>query len=249
MDRPLTGKRVVITRAPEQAGELAALLASRGAELYFFPLLRIDPPADSGPLDAALGALPGFDLAVFTSRNAVERSCARARALAVDGWPPVACVGPGTAQAAREQGLRVALVPEQADADGLVAALTEQTAQRALLPQAHNARPVVLDGLRAAGWDCVAVEAYRGVSTEPGALPERTSIDAITFASSATVERFVAAVGAEAWRRLKADGCAWISIGRRTTETLKTHGAYTVITATEATMASLADAVVASQLG
>ena len=59
----LVGKRVVITRAPHQADELAALLRERGAEALLYPCIDIAPPEDSAALDAALhtAANGGFD--------------------------------------------------------------------------------------------------------------------------------------------------------------------------------------------
>ena len=252
MDRPLTGKRIVITRAPHDAGALAAALADRGADLLFYPLLQIEPPADPGPLDAALQRLAAYDLVVFTSRNGVERSVDRFKqlGLAWKDWPPVAVIGAGTARAAAGERLAIAVQPEQADGPGLVAAIADwRTAGQALLPQAHNARPLVGDGLRAAGWVVDAVEAYRGVAAEPGALPEPATIDAVTFASSATVGRFHAAVGDATWDRLRADGCALVAIGSQTAEAIRGRDGIVAAVATEPTMDALADAVVLALIG
>lgn len=252
VDRPLTGKRVMITRAPEQAGELAVVLAERGAELFFYPLLRIEGPVDPGPLDAALGGLAGYDLVVFTSRNGVDRTCERAWALGVAwaAWPAVAAIGAGTQRAAEAQRLRVAVRPERADADGLVAAIAAaREPGRALLPQAHNARPRVRDGLVAAGWSVDAVEAYRGLDAAPGALPEHGTIDAVVFASAATVERFHRLAGVEAWTRLRTDGCALVAIGEQTAEAIRAFDGFVAAVAAEPTIEALGDAVVLALIG
>jgi len=243
---------VVITRAPEDAGELAASLADRGAELVFHPLLRIEPPADPQPLDAALDRITAFGLVVCTSRNGVAWLCRRARerGLAWRDLPPVAAIGAGTAQAAREQALTVALVPERADGAALVAALSARAEREAvLLPQAHNARALVAEGLRAAGYPVTAVEAYRGEAAEPCELPTPADLDAITIASAATVERFVAAVGDETWRRLRADGCALVAIGPQTAAAIRDRGGLVAAEAAQPTVAALADAVVQALVG
>src|SRR5436305_8558622 len=52
--RPLFGKRVLVTRAREQASALSELLIERGAEPVEFPVIRIEPAADTSALDAAL---------------------------------------------------------------------------------------------------------------------------------------------------------------------------------------------------
>ena len=252
MDRPLSGKRIVITRAPEDAGSLAALLADRGAELVFYPLLRIEPPADPAPLDAALDRIRDFGLLVCTSRNGVLRCCARARerGLAWRDLPPVVAIGAGTAQAAHEQALHVALVPEHADGPGLVAAMAARdTREAVLLPQAHNARPLVARGLEDAGYPVTAVEAYRGEPATPGPLPEPASLDAVTFASAATVERFISAAGDAAWRRLRADGCALVAIGPQTAAAIQQHDGLVAAEAAEPTMEALADAVILAVIG
>ena len=71
--RPLFGKRIVVTRSREQAGELVDMLEERGAEAIEAPMIRIAPPEDTAPLDARVRARPAtFDWIVFTSANAVD---------------------------------------------------------------------------------------------------------------------------------------------------------------------------------
>src|SRR5687768_625928 len=68
--QPLFGRRVLVTRAPEQADELVAALANAGAEAVLCPLVRLAEPEDFAALDAALGRLTDYDAIVFTSANA-----------------------------------------------------------------------------------------------------------------------------------------------------------------------------------
>ncbi len=70
--RPLFSRRVLVTRATERAGELAARLLTRGAEPVRVPLLAFGPPADPEPLVRALDALDRYDWLVYTSATAVR---------------------------------------------------------------------------------------------------------------------------------------------------------------------------------
>jgi uroporphyrinogen III methyltransferase/synthase len=67
--RPLIGRRVLVTRSKDQAGELVDLLEAQGAEAVEAPLIDIVPPEDYGPLDAACERAGAFDWIVFTSAN------------------------------------------------------------------------------------------------------------------------------------------------------------------------------------
>jgi len=119
-----SGRRVLVTRAAAQAEELAGILVAQGFEPLFHPLLTIAPPVDPQPLQRALLALADFDWVVVSSANGVEQVAAQATRLGrVAAWPRLAAVGLGTARAARAAGLGEALVPDQQDAEGLLAML------------------------------------------------------------------------------------------------------------------------------
>lgn len=239
----LTGHRICVTRSRAQGQELEDRLTKAGAEVVWCPLLQVLPPGDPEPLDQALDVLASFDWVVFSSRNGVEQTSQAWQARGRPGsWPRCAVVGSGTAIAARDYELEPAIIPEQMDADGLVAALAPQltTASRVLLPQADNARHVLRDGLAATGAAVVAVEAYRGIAVTYEQPPVNlASCSAITFASSATVRRFAAIPGIpKTWP-------APIAIGQQTAVTLTRMGQPPIAVALEPTMAALVDAVVA----
>jgi uroporphyrinogen-III synthase len=194
----LGGRVVVVTRSAEQASTLVARLREHGATVVEVPTIAIADPADGGTaLGAALADLDHFDWVVLTSTNGADRFLT---ALGPDRRPPpVAVVGPGTAAAVRAAGIEPALVPERFVAEGLLAVFP-RGAGRVLLPQAEGARPVLADGLRAAGWDVEAVAAYRTVVADPPpAVVERArQADAITFTSGSTVTGYLAVAGAGA---------------------------------------------------
>ena len=108
----LTGRRILVTRAPGQASQLAERLSALGATPILIPTIEIGPPASFAALDAALAALSGFDLVAFTSANAVEAFHQRAQFLGLTPAPRrIAVVGPATARAVAAIGLRAEVVP------------------------------------------------------------------------------------------------------------------------------------------
>jgi uroporphyrinogen-III synthase len=192
------GKRIVVTRAPDQAAALSDLLRSRGAEPLLYPCIAIAPPLDTAPLDTALhaAAAEAFDWLVVTSTNTVlavaQRLAALGLRLAPDRRLAVAAVGPATEAAVQRQlGLSVQAMPDTYVAAALVQALQPVVQKRILLPQADLAAPRLAQALTAAGADVTAVTAYRTVPGHGGvdlpALLATAQVDAITFTSPSTV--------------------------------------------------------------
>jgi len=231
--RPLFGSRVLVTRAADQCAEIVAALREFGAEAVLVPMIRLAPPADLSKIDATLGQLASYDALLFTSANAVRFLAARAREIgqALEDAPPSACVGPITADAAREAGFAVELIPsERRDAAGLLELVSKHwppRGRRFLLPQAEAARPVLAEGLRAAGASVDAVTVYRTLAAEvdADALREQLRgrrIDAITFTSPSTAEHFAALLDEES--RKAAAECTIAAIGPVTADALRRLG-------------------------
>ncbi len=206
----LAGRRVVVTRAAQQAGDLEELLCSRGAEPLLYPCIAIAPPEDTGPLDEALRALAAgqFDWLVLTSRNAVTILAQRLRVANIGPLQPdrfsVAAVGSATAQALeRDLGLSVDLVPETFVAEALAGDLLQRLAPNGhvLVCQADIARPVLVETLAAGGAAVTSVVAYRTVIGSGGvdlpALLRAGQVDAVTFTSSSTVRNLLIRLDAE----------------------------------------------------
>ena len=228
----LAGRRVLVTRALNQAGKLSDGLRALGAEPVEVPVLEIRPPIDFAPLDAALKQIDSYDWLILTSANAVRAVALRAVELGIaleqSARLKVAAVGETTADAVRKAGLQVAFVPETYVAESLVAGLLEgmhlQTlGVRVLLARAAVARDVIPDALREAGIAVDVAEAYRNVLPEsaPELLLRAVAgrIDAVTFTSSSSATHL-----AEAARLA---GVVWpftgvpaVSIGPITSETL-----------------------------
>ncbi|HEV7587086.1 MAG TPA: uroporphyrinogen-III C-methyltransferase, partial [Longimicrobium sp.] len=181
--RPLSGKRVVVTRARAQASGFAASLRELGAEVVQLPVIRIESPEDPDALRRAALQADSFDWIVFTSANGVDRFFAAlaeggrdARAL---GGVSICAIGPATAQELAKHGVRADLVPDEFVAEAALAALmaaTELAGRRILIPRAAEARAVLPDGLRERGAEVVEVAAYRTVHDGSGAEGVRAAL-------------------------------------------------------------------------
>ena len=202
--KPLAGRRIVVTRRPEQSGSLCARLAELGATVVEVPLIEVAPPEDAAPLDAALRRLDGYDWVVFTSANAVRSVSERITDLGLAERAlmsrKVASVGPSTANALREcfPGIAVTLEAAKHDALSLMRELaTGARGKRFLVPTSDRARDVLPAGLRQEGAEVDVVVAYRTVA--PADLRERVlqglrgGADLVAFASPSAVHNFVAA--------------------------------------------------------
>jgi uroporphyrinogen-III synthase len=229
---PLSGRRILVTRAVQQAGKLSDGLKALGAEPVEVPVLEIRAPDSFEPLDKAIGNLSSFEWLILTSANTVQTVAARCKLLHVDVSElkalKVAAVGSATAEAARKADFRVTVVPESYNSEGLVAALGDSViGKRVLLARAQVARDVIPDALKAMGAHMTVVDAY--VTGLPDGAREtlisalKTGVDAATFTSSSSV-RNLAEVALEAGIHFPFEGVAAISIGPVTSATLREHG-------------------------
>ena len=240
--RPLFGKRVVVTRAREQASDLVTRLASAGASVLEVPAIVVRDAADGGAaLRAAAARVREYDWVVFTSANAAGRflSCLKdGRDL---GGVRVAAIGSGTAAALQSRGIVADLVPERFVAESLLGAFAAGPGA-VLIPRAAVARDVLPDGLRAKGWDVDVVEAYRTERVEPtqDVAAAVKDADAITFTSSSTVANYVEVAGADQVPPVV------VCIGPVTAETARAHGLKVDAVAEEHTIDGLVRALSAA---
>ena len=252
-ERPLEGRTIVITRARAQAQRFAQLLEAAGARVLQAPTIVIEPPASWELLDTALGALDSFTWVVFTSVNGVamvdRRLSARGLAWATITRKRVAAIGPATAEALAEHGVRVELVPTEYRAEALVEALRRLVgpADRVLLPRAKETRDVLVVELRRLGVTVTEVPAYQTRRIEDGVVRLREalasgSVDAVTFTSSSTARNFAEQFSdseRSAWR----GRIAVASIGPITAATAAEYGLSTDVMPSEYTIPALARAL------
>jgi uroporphyrinogen III methyltransferase/synthase len=252
-NRPLFGKRVLVTRAREQASALSEKLRELGAEPVEFPVIRIEPMDDYAELDAKLQSLNQYDWAVFTSANGVRFVHQRLAALGLDarafGGVKIACIGPGTAQSLLEIGIVADFVPTEYVAEGVLAEWPQRdmSGAKVLLPRAEEARDVLPNGLTNLGAAVDITPTYRTVLDSTAADEIRQQlvdgeIDVLTFTSSSTVKNFVQAVGLETIASLP-DTTRIASIGPITSDTARELGLNLDIEAPEHTIDGLIDAV------
>lgn len=201
MSAPLHGRRILVTRRPEQSSGLAAALRQHGATVIEVALIAVAPPLDAAPFDAALRRLEGYDWIAFTSANAVRAVADRVRTLGLQPrFPRGASVGPATTEAIDEYLPACAVEMEPlADfrAEGLVAAFPDEAVRgrRFLLPVSDKARDVLAEGLRSRGAHVERIVAYRTVPPDDAAPALAAAlaegIDVVTFASPSAVDNFV----------------------------------------------------------
>jgi uroporphyrinogen III methyltransferase/synthase len=242
--KPLYGKRVVVTRAREQASELKRLLEDAGAQVLQFPTIEIAPPDSWDSLDRAIAS--GYDCLVFTSTNGVsaffERLFAAGKDVRALAGTKIAAVGQATAQDLRARGVNPDLVPERFISTELLPLLAEdQTGIRTAVIRAEEGRDELIAELRRRGGTVDLAVAYRTVAAdydleELRALIEAEAIDIVTFTSASTVENFFAKVNPG--RALLA------SIGATTSDAIRKHGRTPDMEAANATIASLLDAII-----
>lgn len=257
--RPLFGKRILITRAREQAAELVEPLEALGAETIEAPMLRVVPPEDYAALDAACADPGQFHWIVFTSANAVEAFVSRLFATPLDmralKGVKLCAVGPATSERLARHGLKVDLVPAEYRAEALAQAMSGERdlhGVKVFLPRADIGREVVAAELRRHGADVTEAIAYRTVPADPEREGEPDiyrmlldrRIDVVTFTSASAVRNFVRTLGAEpAADLLGATTVA--SIGPVTAEAAAQFKIQTSIMPAHYTIPALVDAIVA----
>jgi len=254
--RPLFGKRIVVTRAREQASDFVARLCELGAECIEFPTIELIPPPSWTDLDRAIGSLETYQWLVFTSVNGVKYFFDRLEDSGQDARNlkgiSIAAIGPKTADAIRKKGVKPDLVPEEYRAEAVVEAFRQHGAKglRILLPRAADAREVLPQELRKMGATVEVVESYRTVKPEGSkgeirAMLEKGDIHVVTFTSSSTVSNFMEMFVEEGDRLLKwMEKVTVACIGPVTAKTAKERGLFVQITPADYTIEALAKAIV-----
>ena len=253
--RPLFGRRIVVTRAREQAGELISALEELGADVVALPAIRILPAENVAALDAACDAAASFDWIVFTSVNGVDQFMQRylcRRDIRDLKGPRLCTVGPSSTAALTRYGMRADVTPAEYRSEGILPALRERGAiagTRFLLPRAQIAREVLAEELRAAGGYVADVAAYSTVEAAEGSAQDiyrmllDRQIDAVTFTSASTVRHFVELLGTEQAPDLLAPTVI-AAIGPVTAESAQQLGLNPVVVPAHYTIPALVEALV-----
>jgi uroporphyrinogen III methyltransferase/synthase len=247
--RPLFGKRIVVTRATQQAPLLSEKLRELGAEAIEMPATQI-ARLDLSPLRALIDRLADYDWLIFTSQNAVaifwEQLLGRGKDSRALAGLKVAAVGPATAGALLEHGITVDVIPQRFVAEGLLEIMRERddvAGSKVLYVTAEGARDVLPAGLREIGAELVMIEAYRSIPDGVGAEKlaraiEAGNVDLATFTSASAVRGYVETVGEDLALKVPA-----ASIGPQTSEALREVGIEVEAEAEESTIDGLVLAV------
>ena len=250
-NRPLFGKRVLVTRSRTQSAHLVDRLERAGAEPVEVPTIEIQPVEDTGEIDSELANLTDYDWVVFTSTNTVEQLFGRLDALGRDArlfhTSRLAAIGTATATALRERGVIADLVSRESVSQSLIDGLQEQGVEgkTILLPGAEVRPERLKRGLEKLGAVVHEVILYRTVlpSGASGRLAEalESGVDVITFTSSSTVTNLMALLDGDVYR---IEGVGIACIGPVTAETARKEGLDVDILAEDSTAAGLVNAIV-----
>ena len=253
-NRPLFGKRILVTRAGRQASALSQLLAERGAQPIELPAIDIQPLKDNKELDKAIASLKDYHWLIFTSANAVSAFWQRLDKLKMDSrilsGLEIGAIGPATAQALEARGIIPDFIPQIHTNEGIIAELKKsfpkgRTGQRFLLPRADIADKELVKGLTQLGAFVDDIAVYQTVPAiaaiaETKKMLTEGKIDVITFTSSSTVSNLVGAFKGE---QLTLNGAKIACIGPKTAETALKAGLKVDIMPEEQTIPGLVTAI------
>ncbi len=241
--KPLFGKKVVVTRSAHQSRRFGELLADRGAEPVYLPTIDIEPIVPNSRLRSAIDRISSYDAIIFTSVNGASIFFAHLRgagrdARALSGLAIIA-IGAATAAHLGVYGIQADLVPEKFTSEGVVSVLEAYgvSGRNFLIPRAEEARDVITRYIRANGGSCSIVPIYRAtIPAKAASLPD--DLDIVTFTSSSTASNFIMLYGKEILKnRVVA------SIGPVTTATLTKSGINVDIEAQQSDIPGLLNAI------
>ena len=231
--RPLFGKRIVVTRAREQAGQLTQMLEANGAEVIELPFIEVKPDFDEKLVSEIFAGIAIYEWIIFTSTNGVKaffelfyKAYDDIRCL---GPMRIAAVGTATAREIEKHKLKVDFLPSKANSRVLADELIEKEGMESiqvLVITGNQNREELVQHLETEGRAIVdTLPLYKTSKTDLSKDPaaeryRKDGADAVLFTSSSTVKSFVdqhAALALETDARQPAFG----SIGPMTSKTLQ----------------------------
>lgn len=253
-EKPLAGKRIVVTRAAEQSHELVSAIESKGATVLMFPLVAFAPPEDWSMLDEQLNKLAGFDAILFLSRNAVRYVFQRCRELGIKcefsplKRPFVATVGPATQQALNEEGWSVDYVAKNHTGESLARELGNRLAGKSVfLPRGNRADDDLPRVLRRAGATVTEVVAYRTCAPADVSMSvlddiRAGKVDSLVFASPSAFHN-LCGLATPAEITTISQRVQFAAIGPTTARVIREFGAHVAVEAADPSAAGIADAL------
>ncbi|NPV92238.1 MAG: uroporphyrinogen-III C-methyltransferase [Firmicutes bacterium] len=252
--KPLFGRRILVTRAREQASALSKKLESLGAEVWEYPAIEIAPLEDYALIDQKIDEIENYRWIIFTSANGVQAFFARLWEKGKDvrslQSASLAAIGPGTSQALAERGLRAEFVPSEFRAEAIAEGLKGRVdpGDRVLLPRARGARTVLPETLSGMGAEVDDVVVYETLvsSSDPDRLKQMMRdhpVDMVTFTSSSTVSNFMQLIGERPEKVSGLEKAVMACIGPITAATAEGLGLKVGLVASEYTIEGLVDQI------
>ncbi|GAB4536706.1 MAG: uroporphyrinogen-III C-methyltransferase [Thermodesulfovibrionia bacterium] len=211
--KPLFGQRILVTREHSEGFER---LEELGAEIIEFPTIRIVPPTDFTELDNAIDRIESYHWLIFTSANGVKfflkRFFEKDRDIRDLKGIKICAIGTKTEAEIKKFGIRVDLVPEEFNAEGLISAIAERcksiNGMRFLLPRAEVGREVLPERIKELGGEIDVPVTYRAI--KPATHGKRLKrflkegrITIATFTSAQTFNNLLSIMGDDANELLK----------------------------------------------
>jgi uroporphyrinogen III methyltransferase / synthase len=253
-NRPLSGKRILITRAGHQAAEFRRRLTALGAEVIAFPTIEIRDPSSWEGLDRAIRSIDDYQWLIFTSVNGVQKFFSRYRQLGRDlrdlKGLRLAAIGSATEKSLAEWGLNVEVLPDEFKAEGLLQSLKGKVLKgsRIMIPRAKVARDVLPIELAKQGAHVDVVEAYETAPPREGRqrldlVLDGRQLDMIVFTSSSTVTNMVDMLKPGSLRETFKH-TAVAAIGPITKQTAESQGLEVQVQPSQYTIPALVEAIV-----
>ena len=254
--KPLSGRTVLVTCSAKKMAELVFGIEALGGTALPFQAMDTCEIEDKTALDKALASLPQYSWIIFTSANGVGFFLQRMNELGIAmdrKMPKICAIGPATAEAIRESGFSVDLIPEYYVAEGVVEALGKfhgglqaLAGHRILIPRAEEARELLPETLLEAGAFVDIAPCYRTVRGKPDdailrQLRDRHP-DLIIFMSSSGIRNLIDILGENEGRNILMQSTLAV-IGPITCATAESFGKRAEIVPSENTIASLIEAI------
>lgn len=256
--KPLFGHRILITREHSTGFET---LEEMGAEILEFPTIEIVPPLSYNELDAAISNIGTYNWLILTSANGVMYFFKRFFELDRDirdlKGIKICAIGAKTASEIRKYGIKVDLIPEEFNAEGLIEAFSKFKIQdlkfkdlkgmRILLPRAETAREIFPEKVRELGGEIDVPAAYRAVKPEHHGKRLRRflregRITIATFTSAATFNNFMDMLDSDARDLLK--GVSIAVIGPVTAKAVEKAGFRVDIMSKESSIEAMVEEII-----
>ncbi|MBF0327794.1 MAG: uroporphyrinogen-III C-methyltransferase [Nitrospirae bacterium] len=254
--KPLFGHRILITR--EYSSDYEPL-EDLGAEIFEFPTIKTVPPEDYAELDAAIAKIETYNWIIFTSANGfkyfIKRFVKSGRDIRDMKGVKICAIGSKTAELINSYALKVDLIPDEFNAEGLITAFSQQSTavdslkgMKFLLPRAETARKIFPQKARELGAEIDVPTAYRTVKPEKHGkrlirFLKEGRISIATFTSAATFNNFTDMLGQDVVEFLKHSAIA--VIGPVTAKAVEKSGLKVSIMPETATINAMVEKIIA----